>query len=254
MTLVNEQEDWYRRTRDLIAAAPVVPVSVVDTMPATMVPQWHRGTEWARDAARTFHDEVAALVDSGSGVCPDERVRLMWVGRGMWSNMAFYQKWEESHGTVFIWSMYLSLAADGYIREFGAQGGAMRALAARFLTMGDELRMPRWAGAWHVHEARTHRVHGAVALADADPFVLRALSRAGIPVLELGVDNFNPAGSDGELIEARMQAFIESLDAKGSAAGHIGYGTAVAIGALEDASNGVHSVFCLAPPVPGRFL
>jgi hypothetical protein len=211
MTLVNEQEDWYRKTRDLIAAAPATPVGVVDTMPATMVPQWHRGTLWARDAARTFHDEVAGLVEAGASVCPDERVRLMWIGRGLWSNMAFYQKWEESHGAVFVWSMYLSLAADGYIREHGAQGSAMRALAARFVTMGDELRMPRWAGAWYVHEARTHRVDGAVALADADPFVLRALSRAGIPVLELGVDNFNQTGDDAAEIDARMQAFIEGL-------------------------------------------
>jgi benzoyl-CoA reductase/2-hydroxyglutaryl-CoA dehydratase subunit BcrC/BadD/HgdB len=211
MILVNEQEDWYRRTRDLIAAAPAAPVGVVDTMPATMVPQWHRGTLWACNAARTFHDEVAGLVEAGASVCPDERVRLMWIGRGLWSNMAFYQKWEESHGAVFVWSMYLSLAADGYIREFGPQGSAMRALAARFVTMGDELRMPRWAGAWHVHEARTHRVDGAVALADADPFVLRALSRAGIPVLELGVDNFNQTGDDAAAIDARMQAFIEGL-------------------------------------------
>src|SRR6185503_17991033 len=93
MILVNEQEDWYRRTRDLIAAAPAAPVGVVDTMPATMVPQWHRGTLWACNAARTFHDEVAGLVEAGASVCPDERVRLMWIGRGLWSNMAFYQKW-----------------------------------------------------------------------------------------------------------------------------------------------------------------
>ena len=49
------------------------------------------------------------------------------------------------------------------------------------MTMGDELRMPTWAAAWHVNEAKTHGVDGAVALSDADPFVLRALERAGRP-------------------------------------------------------------------------
>jgi hypothetical protein len=44
----------------------------------------------------------------------------MWVGRGLWSDMGFYQRWEDSHGAVFVWSMYLGLAADGYLRDFEA--------------------------------------------------------------------------------------------------------------------------------------
>ncbi|WCT72414.1 2-hydroxyacyl-CoA dehydratase family protein [Sphingomonas naphthae] len=209
MDLVNEQEEYYRRTRDLIARTVPAPIGIVDSMPATMVPQWHRGTEWARDAARAFYEEVAARVAEGAAAVPGEKVRLMWVGRGLWSDMGFYQNWEESHGAVFVWSMYLGLAADGYIRRFDRGRDPIRALAARFLTMGDELRMPSWAAPWHVHEARTHGVDGAVALADADPFVLRALEAAGIPVLDIGMDNFNAEGSDAAEIEARIAAFIE---------------------------------------------
>lgn len=212
MTLVNEQEDYYRRTRDMIAAARPAPIGIVDSMPATMVPQWHRGTIWARDAARAFHDEVAARIAGGDAAVPDERVRLMFVGRGLWSDMGFYQRWEESHGAVFVWSMYLALAADGYIRSIDGGRDPMRALAARFLTMGDELRLPGWAGPWHVHEARTHGVHGAVALADADPFVIRALRQAGIPVLELGVDNFSAGPDEQAEVHARVTAFIEGLE------------------------------------------
>jgi hypothetical protein len=209
MDIVNEQEQYYRATRDLIARTTPAPVSIVDTMPATMVPQWHRGTVWARDAARAFHDEVAARVASGQGVVQDEKVRLMWVGRGLWSETGFYQRWEESHGAVFVWSMYLALAADGYIRRHDRGRDPLRALAARFLTMGDELRMPSWAGPWHVHEATTHQIDGAVALADADPFVVRALKAAGIPVLELGVDNFALQPDDLDRVNDRVTAFIE---------------------------------------------
>lgn len=209
MDLVNEQEEYYRRTRDLIARTVPAPIGIVDSMPATMVPQWHRGTIWARDAAKAFYEEVAARVEAGAAAVPGEKVRLMWVGRGMWSDMGFYQQWEESHGAVFVWSMYLALAADGYIRAFDGGRDPLRALAARFLTMGDELRMPSWAAPWHVHEARTHHVDGAVALSDADPFVLRALERAGIPVLDLGIDNFSREGEDGGAVEASIAAFIE---------------------------------------------
>lgn len=208
MNLVNEQEDYYRRTRDLIAATHPAPAGIVDTMPATMVPQWHRGSTWGRDAAKRFYEEVAARVEAGEAACAGEKIRLMWVGRGLWSDMGFYQRWEESHGAVFVWSMYLGLAADGYLRFFDGEKDAMRALAARFVTMGDELRMPTWAGAWHVKEAQTHGVHGAVAIDDADPFVLAALERACVRVLRLPMSNMS---LDGDALEATVTAFIESL-------------------------------------------
>ncbi|MFD0854115.1 2-hydroxyacyl-CoA dehydratase, partial [Actinomadura adrarensis] len=44
MRLSNEQAEWNRRTRDLIAAAPRCPIRVNDAIPAVMIPQWHRGT------------------------------------------------------------------------------------------------------------------------------------------------------------------------------------------------------------------
>jgi len=212
MHLVNEQENYYRLTRNLIANSYPAPVSIVDTMPATMVPQWHRGTSWARDAARQFYEEVKAKSEAGEGVCSNERLRLMWVGRGMWSNMNFYQRWQESHGAVFVWSMYLGLAADGYIRNFDNNRDPIRALAARFITMGDELRMPTWAGAWHVKEAETHGVNGAIALSDADPFVLRALKRAGVPVLSLALDNFNQSDQDRTDSDRQITEFLDCLN------------------------------------------
>lgn len=209
MDLVNEQEEYYRKTRDLIATSYPAPVSIADTMPATMVPQWHRGTTWARDAARDFYHEVRDRHTAGDAACADERLRLMWVGRGMWSDMGFYQRWEQSHGAVFVWSMYLALAADGYIRRFDKGRDPMRALAARFVTMGDELRMPTWAGAWHVREAESHGVDGAIALSDADPFVLRALRRAGVPVLALDLDNYNREDGDEDEVDRRIVEFLE---------------------------------------------
>jgi benzoyl-CoA reductase/2-hydroxyglutaryl-CoA dehydratase subunit BcrC/BadD/HgdB len=208
MRLVNEQEHYYRRTRDLVAATRPAPISIADSMPATMVPQWHRGSEWGRDAARKLYEEVVARVAAGEAACPGEKLRLMWVGRGLWSDMGFYQRWEESHGAVFVWSMYLGLAADGYIREFEGEHDVMRALAARFVTMGDELRMPTWAGAWHVKEAQLHGVDAVVAIDDADPFVLKALEATGFPVCRLALGNM---GVGGDEIEAKVSAFLDGL-------------------------------------------
>lgn len=209
LDLANQQALASRQTRDLIARTHPCPAGIVDQMPATMIPQWHRGTHWAADAARRVRDEVAARVDAGRGVVDPERVRLMWVGRGFWGNTALYQSLERSHGAVFVWSMYLALAADGYVRHLADGQDPLRALASRFVTMGDELRMPSWAAPWHVKEAHAHGVDGAVAVSDADPFVIEALRASGVPVLELPLHNLQADASDRAL--ALLEPFVEDL-------------------------------------------
>jgi hypothetical protein len=212
LELANEQQEWTRRTRDLLAATTPVPLDIVDSIPAVMVPQWHRGTEWARDAARAFHREVEALVAEGATVCPDERIRLMWIGRGLWFNLGFYQRLADEYGAVFVWSMYLAIAADGYLRYGGLP---LRQLAARFAAFTDFLGMPGWADPWYLKEARTHRVDGVVHLVTAESrspyFVTRALENAGIPVLEIDANNADSRDWDETAFTASLERFVEKL-------------------------------------------
>jgi hypothetical protein len=211
MALVNEQELWNRRTRDLVATARPCPIDVTDSIPAVMVPQWHRGTTWARDAARRLHDEVAERVAAGTGVCPDERARLMWIGRGLWFDMDFYRRFQREHGAVFVWSMYLAIAADGYVRH---GDDPMRALAARFAAFSEQLYMPPWSSGWYVKEARHHGVDGVVHLVSEDArgswFTTRALRDAGIPVLELHADNVDTRTADPEALTGAVSQWLES--------------------------------------------
>ena len=98
---------------------------------------------------------------AGASACPDERLRLMWIGRGLWFNLGFYQHFQEQYGAVFVWSMYLAIAADGYPR-YG--GDPLRSLAARFAAFTDLIGMPGWADEWYLKEARLHGVDGVVHL------------------------------------------------------------------------------------------
>jgi hypothetical protein len=209
MRLANEQAEWNLRTRDLIARTSPSPVSVADAIPAVMLPQWHRGTQYAVDAARALHDEVAVRAAAGEG--PEERVRLMWVGRGLWFNMGFYQHFEERYGAVFVWSMYLAVAADAYLR-YGDD--PMRALAARFAAFSDQINMPPWSSEWYLKEARHNRIDGVVHLVgDAlrgAPFITRALEDAGIPVCEIKAHNVDQRAWDDEAIKAQVSSFIET--------------------------------------------
>jgi hypothetical protein len=208
MHLANEQAEHNAAARDLIAATIPAPVSAAETMPAVMVPQWHRGSAWARDAAAEFRSEVTARAADGAAACPDERVRLMWLGRGLWSSLGLYQHFQDAYGAVFVWSMYLGLAADGYPRYFDGRD-PLRALAARFVTVGDELRMPTWSAAWHVKEARKHHIDGVVSLGEDDYFSVRRLEAAGIPVLSLAADNVDRRTWDEDALEQAISAFIE---------------------------------------------
>jgi len=172
------------------------------------VPQWHRGSSWARDAAAEFHAELSGRVAAGAAACPGEQVRLMWLGRGLWSSLGLYQYFQDTYGAVFVWSMYLGLAADGYARYFDGRD-PLRALAARFVTVGDELRMPAWSAAWHVKEATLHQVDGVVSLGENDYFSVRRLEAAGIPVLSLAADNVDRRTWSEDELKASIARFIE---------------------------------------------
>jgi hypothetical protein len=208
MQLANEQAEFNRATRDLVATTCPAPVSATETMPAVMIPQWHRGSLWARDAAAKLNAEVSKRAEIGTAVCANESIRLMWIGRGLWSSLGLYQWFQEHHGAVFVWSMYLGLAADGYARYAG-DGDQIRALASRFVPMGEELRMPTWSSAWHLKEARLHQIDGVVSLGEDDYFSVRRLEAAGIPVLSIKADNVDRrTWTEDELIEI-IGTFIE---------------------------------------------
>lgn len=212
MDLVNEQAEWNRRTRDLLAGARPLPISVNDIIPSVMIPQWHRGTTWGRDAAQALYAEAEALTQAGHGVADNERLRLMWVGRGLWYDLDIYRRFQDSHGAVFVWSMYLAIDADGYLR-YGDD--PFRTLAARFVGLTGQLYTPPWSADWYVKEARNHGVQGVVHLvADDVPgayFVTRALTEAGIPVLEIHANNADPRQGGATLVSEAIGAFVDEL-------------------------------------------
>ncbi len=210
MALVNEQQRYNRAARDLIAATVPAPIGIADGIPSVMIPQWHRGTEWARDAARTFYEEVRERAEAGVAACPGERVRLMWVGTGLWFNMGFYQWFQDTYGAVFVWSMYLGIAADGYIRN---GPDPLRTLAGRFAAFPDMINAPPWASEWYAKEAVHNQIDGVVHLSSVDRrgdyFVDRALESAGVPVLRIAGDSADARGWDEDACRAAIGAFIE---------------------------------------------
>ncbi len=194
MQRINEQEEYLAQAAELAGAARPCPVSILEQMTNTMIPQWHRGSDWAVSHARRFRDEVLDRAQAGVGVAQNERLRLMWIGAGLWHDTSFYTMLEERLGAVFVWSMYLPFAGAQYIRQL--KGRSLEALASRICSMNEVLHLPPWMNEWIVSEARRCGIDAAVVLVPPDNRLSQSgtlltgqeLDAAGVPVLRLSAD------------------------------------------------------------------
>ena len=187
-----------------------------------MATQWVRGSDWAIAHARTFRDEVRARVDAGVAACADERVRLMWVGAGLWHDTDFYTAFEESHGAVFVWSMYLAFGPDGYIR-YGLDD-PLAALASRIVKLQRAAAQPavgqrvdRRSGAAASHRRRARAAPGGMRpAATGKRFVERALEHAGIPVLTVDADVVDARGLGSAAARESGRSFLDDRVLQGA--------------------------------------
>jgi benzoyl-CoA reductase subunit B len=213
MERINEQEGYLAEAARLIGEARPCPVSIIDQMPNTMIPQWHRGSDWAVEHARRFLEEVKSRIEAGQGVA-GERLRLMWIGAGLWHDTAFYSGLEEELGAVFVWSMYLPFAGAQYIREL--HGKPFEALASRICSMNEVLHLPPWMDEWMVSEARRCGIDAAVVLMppasrlsqSGTLITCESLRAAGVPVLMLDADMVDGKGWDHQAMVAHVGEFL----------------------------------------------
>jgi benzoyl-CoA reductase/2-hydroxyglutaryl-CoA dehydratase subunit BcrC/BadD/HgdB len=212
---VNRQEEIFDAARRLIASAPVTPVRMTEQIANVMATQWVRGTDWALSHAQHFHDELRARVDAGIAAFPGEKARLMWVGAGLWHDTDFYTAFEDSHGAVFVWSMYLAFGPDAYIR-YGLED-PIAALASRTASFNEFIHHPPWAPEWTVAQALDHRIDAALVLrptsmkpsATGRLFIERALEEAGIPVLAVEADVVDARAWNPAEARAAVASFLE---------------------------------------------
>jgi benzoyl-CoA reductase/2-hydroxyglutaryl-CoA dehydratase subunit BcrC/BadD/HgdB len=214
MDSVNRQEECFEEVRDLICHAPQTPVRMHEQIANVMATQWVRGSDWAISHAAAFRDEVKSRADAGIAAVPNERLRLMWVGAGIWHDTDFYTAFEDEFGAVFVWSMYLAFGPDGYIR-YGLED-PLRALASRTVSMNEQLHNPPWANEWILHQAKLHRIDAALVLtplgsrpsATGNRFIERALEQAGVPVLSVYADMVDARSWDAVQMRSTVAEFL----------------------------------------------
>jgi hypothetical protein len=219
MDRINEAGEIVEEVRDLIARTTPCPVPLTEQLANVMAPTWDRGSQWSVDHLRAYRDEVRARVDAGIGACQNEKIRLLWVGNGLWFNTKFYRAFEEKYGAVFVWSMYSNFLSDGYRRYFSNEPGqALRALASRHVSMNEQLHVPPWMADWIIEQARAYGAHGAVMLVPkhdrmasfGSRMTKLALEAAGIPVVELCANMVDARLWNDEEMTRTVEEFIET--------------------------------------------
>lgn len=225
MHRINRAGENVARARDLIAGADRCPVALPDQLTNVMAATWNRGSQWSVDHTAAYADEIAARVHDRSAICPGEKVRLLWLNTGLWFNTGFYRQFEQSHGAVFVWSMYSNYLSDGYRKYF--DGDPLRALAARSISMNEQLHLPPWMAGWILKQAQDFRADAAVMLTPVGDRLssygtkacIDTLERAGLPVLELSASMVDSRLWDEAAMVARVSEFIETRAAPGATQG-----------------------------------
>ena len=116
-----------------------------------------------------------------------------------------------------MWSMYLAMGADAYIRN-NVEKAPLRALAAREIGMEDFLHMPPWNSSWFIQQAKQNDIDGVVYMipdndiqaVEGSYFIKKNLEDAGIPVLAFHGDPVNPKKWNAETMTGLVDEFIET--------------------------------------------
>jgi hypothetical protein len=215
MHRVNAAGELANRAKAIIGRARPAPIALPEQLTNIMAATWSRGSQWSIDHLQSYCDELEARVAKGVAACPNERIRLLWVNNGLWFNTGFYRAFEEKYGAVFVWSMYSNFFSDGYRKYF--DDDPLRALAARHISMNEQLHLPGWMSDWIIQQAKDYQADAAVMLVPigdrmgsfGTKLCAMALEKAGIPTLSLTASMVDSRLWDNDAMIRRVEQFLE---------------------------------------------
>ena len=193
------------------------PYTVTDAYTEVSIFETHFGHEWALEHVRNMHREVKERVETGSAAVPNERTRILWTGTPLWFNLGFYNAWEESHGAIFVETMYLPRA------KRLIQPDVSDPLRATFLRRHMKYTGPSPVAAAELllQQVQDYRVDAVILpargatreAAASSHHMAAALRKAGIPALMIDYSPFASSEWDQDAMHQLVTDFIESVQA-----------------------------------------
>ncbi|MBN1850236.1 MAG: 2-hydroxyacyl-CoA dehydratase [Deltaproteobacteria bacterium] len=214
LEIADETCEYYWKATDLACTTVPAPISVTDAFAEVAVYNWHQGEKWTLEHAKQYYEEIKKRVDNKEAVCPNEKVRLLWLTTlPIWFSLGFYNYWEESHGAVFIADNYISAAAKIMYHD---RSNPLKAMALRrHLRYGAAT--PTAAAEYAVHTVEKCKADGVIlpirggTAYRGEMFILETLKRHGTPTLIINYDPVDSQNWDDSAMKAKVTVFIESL-------------------------------------------
>ncbi|MFC1820216.1 2-hydroxyacyl-CoA dehydratase [Thermodesulfobacteriota bacterium] len=200
MDLLNEQMNYWKKARDLIAETVPCPVSLRDQLAMYQV-MWHRGTPMGRDLLKAYYEEVKERAEKGIAAFPGEKIRLMWMPGipPQWERFI-----EEKYNAVTVCSSFSAIAADCYARTI-KNDDPMRALVSRHILLFV------MSNDWMLKEAKLHKCNGTVGVKRGDSSITtKYFEENDMPYLELPGDPAISMYRSDDEIKSLLSEFIET--------------------------------------------
>ena len=216
VALSKTASDYWRKILELGATKPS-PLTTTDMLinlgPITCL----RGTQAAVDVYSSLHDEMQVRVREGYAAAGEERYRLIWDNIPFWFALGSTVRYLSQFGAVLVGATYLfhwvrklepHAPLVSLAREFCTTVTMNQSVAHKIDKIGGILKAYQ-ADGMIIHSNRSCKADSLGTL-DLQREITK---RLGIPVLMVDGDHTDPRAYSEVMVQTRIQAFIEGLDA-----------------------------------------
>ena len=210
MHRVNELGEAAEEAKNVLAGAARLPVAVPEQLQNIMTPTWFRGDQWATDHVRLYRDELTSYAAARRrGVREREGPAAMAQQRAVARHRLLPGLRGEPRRRLRVDDVH-ELPVGRLSQIFGTD--PLRALAARHISMNEQLHINPWMSEWILQMAKDFRADGAVMLTPSGDRMagfgtrgtVNACEAAGLPVVELEASMVDERSWDRDAMTAEV--------------------------------------------------
>lgn len=214
LNYILDEVDTYKR------AVPL-PIRAYDNVIATTAPIALSKKARKLDLFERYRDELKARVESGYGIVPDEKLRLMWIGMPPLCDFKLLN-YPERHGAVVAKSMLEYLTGFTLDPDLMDPEDPLRSLARAQLASPAN---PLIQGSidYFVKATKEYQIDGVVSVVKRSCGIIPGMQRlhkeaifkeTGVPSIVFDLDGVDSREYDADATKATLDTFVETLLAR----------------------------------------
>ncbi len=215
VTLSDRASELWDEIDEMRAAVPT-PVTQIDVFTCLFALVTLRGTREAVEFYEQLRDEVKERLDNGVGAIPNEKFRLIWDLFPVYHNMRLLNYFAE-FGAAFVTDLYGN-AFSGRVDAsdpFGSLAERYLSFFMRSASLGKSELYKQRIEKYHVDGIVFHSNRCCRCFSAEQPETGQILrEELGLPSMTFEADMVDPRIFDDAQVKARVETFIEMLEAR----------------------------------------